>query len=71
VARDPLGVGPGVDLVGAEGQAMTHLMNGMRRSWHDWRRRHEDFPEPVAKLKRGPIWDWPDVERWARSTRRL
>jgi hypothetical protein len=57
--------------VGAEGQAMTHLMNGMRRSWHDWRRRHEDFPEPVAKLKRGPIWDWPDVERWARSTRRL
>lgn len=38
---------------------------------HDWRRRHDDFPEPVAKLKRGLIWNWPDVERWARATGRL
>jgi hypothetical protein len=38
---------------------------------HDWRRRHPDFPEPVAQLKRGAIWNWPDVERWARKTGRL
>lgn len=46
---------------------------GVRRHQvvHDWRRRYEDFPEPVAKLKSALIWDWPDVERWARATGRL
>ena len=37
---------------------------------HDWRRRHADFPEPVATLKTALIWYWPDVEEWARSTGR-
>jgi transposase-like protein len=31
---------------------------------HSWRRRHADFPEPLAALA-GPIWAWSDVERWA------
>ena len=38
---------------------------------HDWRRRHDDFPEPVAKLRTALIWYWPDVEAWARMTGRL
>ena len=38
---------------------------------HDWRRRHDDFPEPVAHLGNGHIWLWPEVKRWARSTGRL
>jgi predicted nucleic acid-binding protein len=29
-----------------------------------WRRRHHDFPTPVAALAAGPIWVWPGVERW-------
>ena len=29
---------------------------------HDWRRRYDDFPEPVAKLTGSLIWYWPDVE---------
>ncbi len=29
-----------------------------------WRRRHRDFPPPVASLAAGPIWEWPRVERW-------
>jgi predicted nucleic acid-binding protein len=29
-----------------------------------WRRRHRDFPAPVAALAAGPVWTWPDVERW-------
>lgn len=29
-----------------------------------WRRRHRDFPPPVASLAAGPIWVWPRVERW-------
>lgn len=37
---------------------------------HDWRRRHPEFPKPVASLKTALIWYWPDVEAWARSTGR-
>ncbi len=33
-----------------------------------WRRRHRDFPEPVAQLAAGPIWSWPTVAQWI-STR--
>ena len=28
---------------------------------HVWRDRYADFPKPVAELRRGPIWAWPDV----------
>ena len=37
-----------------------------------WRRRHRDFPQPVASLAAGPVWRWPTVERWIgdRATRR-
>ncbi len=38
---------------------------------HDWRRRHPDFPQPVARLRQALIWSWPDVESWARRTGRL
>ena len=34
-------------------------------SVHTWRRRHPDFPTPVAQLKQALIWYWPDVEAWA------
>lgn len=38
---------------------------------HDWRRRHADFPAPVVKLRQAMVWNWPEVERWARRTGRL
>ena len=38
---------------------------------HDWRRRYPEFPQPVVRLRVGLIWYWPDVERWAKATRRL
>ena len=38
---------------------------------HVWRRRHEDFPAPVAALRQALVWAWPDVEKWARRTGRL
>lgn len=38
---------------------------------HDWRRRHADFPAPVATLRQAMVWHWPDVEAWARRTGRL
>jgi predicted nucleic acid-binding protein len=37
-----------------------------------WRRRHRDFPQPVASLAAGPVWRWPSVAQWisGRSTPR-
>jgi hypothetical protein len=29
---------------------------------HDWRNRHSDFPQPVARLRMGLIWAWPDAK---------
>lgn len=37
---------------------------------HSWRRRHADFPRPIAELAIGPVWSWPDVERWLAVERR-
>jgi predicted nucleic acid-binding protein len=32
-----------------------------------WRRRHGDFPAPIATLAAGPVWHWPAVSRWIAS----
>ncbi len=29
-----------------------------------WRRRHRDFPRPVAELAAAPVWAWLDVAGW-------
>jgi hypothetical protein len=44
---------------------------GHQQAIHTWRRRYPDFPAPVARLRQALIWNWPDVERWARATGRL
>lgn len=46
---------------------------GLRRPTvvYDWRRRHEDFPQPVTRLGSVYVWVWPDVASWARKTGRL
>ncbi len=36
-----------------------------------WARRHADFPAPIKKLRRVSIWDWTEVEAWAKATGRL
>lgn len=38
---------------------------------HSWRRRQIGFPEPAVERGRTLLWNWPDVERWARATGRL
>jgi transposase-like protein len=38
---------------------------------HSWRRRYPDFPQPVAHLEMGFVWDWAEIEEWARRTDRL
>ena len=37
---------------------------------HEWRRRYSNFPRPVAALKTALIWDWREVNEWAKSTGR-
>lgn len=29
------------------------------------------LPEPKWRASGGPLWDWPQIERWARKTGRL
>jgi chromosome partitioning protein len=62
-------INPG-DLVGAA-EIAERLGLSHAPSVHAWRRRYEDFPEPVAELRMGLIWAWKDVEAWARRTGRL
>lgn len=35
-----------------------------RNTIQSWRRRHPDFPPPVAQLATGPVWLWPAIGRW-------
>jgi hypothetical protein len=38
---------------------------------HELRKRHDDFPLPIATLRMGLVWCWPDVEDRARRTGRM
>ena len=58
------------ELVGAA-EIAERLDLAQVQTVHNWRRRHADFPEPVARLKQAMIWAWPDVEKWATRTGRL
>jgi hypothetical protein len=40
------------------------------RTVHAWARRHDDFPAPVIGRERLTLWYWPEVEAWARKTKR-
>lgn len=57
------------DLVGAA--EIAERLGIVRQSVHQLRRRHPDFPEPIAKLKQTHVWAWSEVEEWAKQTGRL
>jgi len=57
-------------LVGATDIA-RRLGVGRPQVVHEWRHRDSTFPEPVARVSRVLIWQWAEVERWARRTGRL
>ena len=57
------------DLVGAA-EIAARLGSKRTSVVHDWRRRHPEFPQPVAALQAGFVWAWPDVEKWAKATGR-
>ncbi|MCU1498448.1 MAG: Ribonuclease VapC [Acidimicrobiales bacterium] len=57
------------DLVGAA-EIADRLHLAHRETVHNWRRRYPDFPEPIAELQMGLVWNWADVQRWATATGR-
>jgi predicted DNA-binding transcriptional regulator AlpA len=44
---------------------------GLSRQRCDQLSRTKGFPDPVAELASGRVWNTEDVERWARETRRI
>lgn len=54
----------GDDLVGVT--EIAERLGGIPRDTvHQWRRRYDDFPEPIAVLTQALVFVWADVERWA------
>ena len=60
-----------VELLVGAAEIAERLGLSHTQSVHTVRRRHLDFPEPVATLRTAMIWYWPDVEKWAKATGRL
>lgn len=66
-------MGRKVDLDNLVGAAEIAQRLGVKRPHliHDWRRRHPEFPRPVLELTGILVWEWKDVEVWAKATGRL
>jgi hypothetical protein len=67
-----------VDLVGVP--EIAERLGVPRRSVITWRYTHrrrppkppwQPFPEPRLVVSGRPVWDWAEVERWAKMTGRL
>jgi chromosome partitioning protein len=59
-----------VDLVGTV-EIAERLGLAYPETVHNWRKRYEDFPEPIATVSGTLVWEWADVEAWARATGRV
>jgi len=57
------------DLVGAY-EIAERLGLAFPNIVHTWRRRHDDFPEPVTHLQAGMFWDWNEINTWLVKTKR-
>jgi predicted DNA-binding transcriptional regulator AlpA len=58
------------NLIEAQGIA-DRLGLAQRQTIDSWMRRHPDFPRPLGTWGRTRLWDWSEVEAWARRTGRL
>ena len=45
--------------------------NVKRGTVAQWRKRHDDFPDPDWVLATGPVWDWNTVRIWLERTERI
>lgn len=44
---------------------VAELLSVSKQAIANWRSRREDFPEPIATLKSGPIWNYDAIVDWA------
>ncbi len=44
---------------------VAELLGSTKQNVANWRARREDFPEPVATLKSGPVWNADSILEWA------
>jgi hypothetical protein len=58
------------DLVGAH-EIAERMGLSIPNVVHTWRKRHQDFPEPIAELQAGLIWDLNDIAELLKETKRL
>ena len=58
------------DLVGAH-EIAERLDVSRPQVVHVWRKRYDDFPEPIATLRSALIWNWTEVKAWAQASGRL
>lgn len=54
---------PEVDIVDAS--EIGKRLGVQKKSVHQWRTRHADFPAPYKTLAIGPVWAWLEVFLWA------
>lgn len=43
---------------------IAERMGVVKGTVHEWRRRHEDFPEPAGFLAGMRWWHWQDIQDW-------
>jgi chromosome partitioning protein len=43
---------------------MADNLNISKQTVSNWQVRYDDFPEPIAELRCGRLYNWPDVEAW-------
>lgn len=58
------------DIVGAQ-EIARRLGRAHSTIVHSWHRRLKDFPKPITVISAGKLWDWKEIEAWARKTKRL
>ena len=54
-----------MDLVGTS--EVAEMLGVSKQTLINWRNRVADFPEPVAELKSGPVWQREEVISWAKT----
>jgi predicted DNA-binding transcriptional regulator AlpA len=37
----------------------------------NWTKRYSDFPDPIAKVSRCPVWDWDEVHEWGKAAGKI
>jgi chromosome partitioning protein len=45
----------------------ANLLRVTRQTIGNWRQRRDDFPQPLAELKSGPVWERSSILEWAES----